>query len=323
MEEFDSAVKKYTSFLENEYVSAGLSLFLIVYASLVAPKLPDYIVNLFDYTFVKLLMFFLIVYISRKNATVAIIAAVAVLVSIMTLNKLKLGEQFKSINASNNCSCNKNTLRNNREFFGHVEELNGNRVEESNGNRVEESNGNRVEEGHNVGSVNGRIAGEVEYAMVESSNRTEEKHVTFKPEETHMEARNGLVEEARQAQVEEAKVNARYEEVRAKARVEEVRAEESLKQGRVEEAQLHAEEARKARVEEALLKTGSGSETEPTMEHPVAKLVEEVKQLASQANKTLTPEELKVLCKTVVDKYRNNEIVAYDNDNSVMYSEPF
>lgn len=97
MSAFDETVKKYTSFLDNEYVSAGLSIFLIIYAGMAAPKLPEYVARLFDYTLVKLLMFFLIVYISRKNATVAIIAAIAVMVSIMTLNRLKFGKELMEV----------------------------------------------------------------------------------------------------------------------------------------------------------------------------------------------------------------------------------
>jgi len=97
MSAFDETVKKYTSFLDNEYVSAGLSIFLIIYAGMAAPKLPGYVARLFDYTLVKLLMFFLIVYISRKNATVAIIAAIAVMVSIMTLNRLKFTEMMEVV----------------------------------------------------------------------------------------------------------------------------------------------------------------------------------------------------------------------------------
>jgi hypothetical protein len=97
MEVFDNKVKNYLSFLDNDYVSAGLSLFLILYAGMAAPKLPTYVAKLFDNVFVQLLMFFLIVYVSRKNPTVAIIAAVAVMVSLMTLNKIKFNQEMMSV----------------------------------------------------------------------------------------------------------------------------------------------------------------------------------------------------------------------------------
>lgn len=92
---FDNTVKGWLSFIDNnEYVTAVLTLFLILYASFAAPKLPMYILKLFDNPFVKLLIFFLIVYIARKNPTVAIIAAVALMVSIHALNKLKLDQSM-------------------------------------------------------------------------------------------------------------------------------------------------------------------------------------------------------------------------------------
>ena len=113
MEAFDNTVRDYTTWLDNPYVSGALTIFLIVYASMAAPKLPHYIAKLFDYTLFKLLMFFLIVYISKKNATVALIAAVALMVSIMTLDRLKVGAEMMTIVKGEgkkkvrlgNCSC--------------------------------------------------------------------------------------------------------------------------------------------------------------------------------------------------------------------------
>ncbi|AYV78282.1 MAG: hypothetical protein Edafosvirus8_32 [Edafosvirus sp.] len=96
-ETFDNTVKNSLSFLDNEYVSSALTIFLIVYASMVAPKLPNSIVKLFDYTLVKLLMFFLIAYVFRKNPTVAIIAAVGLLISLMTLNRYKVNKEIMAI----------------------------------------------------------------------------------------------------------------------------------------------------------------------------------------------------------------------------------
>lgn len=115
MQEFDNVVNKYTTFLDNPYIAGALTVFLIVYAGAAAPKLPSYIVKMFDYTLVKLLMFFLIVFVSRKNATVALVAAIALMVSIMTLNRLKFDQEMMAVvnneeQASrqfkvDNCSC--------------------------------------------------------------------------------------------------------------------------------------------------------------------------------------------------------------------------
>lgn len=94
MEAFDKTVEKFTPFLDNEYVTAGLSIFLIAYAGLAAPKLPESVAKLFDSQIVKFIMFFMIVYVSRRNATVAIIATIALMVSLMTLNKIKVGKEL-------------------------------------------------------------------------------------------------------------------------------------------------------------------------------------------------------------------------------------
>lgn len=104
MEEFDKFVKRNTTWLDNEYVSTSIILFLVVYASLVAPKLPNDIIKLFDYTIVKLLFFFSIVFISRKNASIALVASLALLMSVMVLNKVKF-EEMVSIGNSNICTC--------------------------------------------------------------------------------------------------------------------------------------------------------------------------------------------------------------------------
>jgi hypothetical protein len=83
---FDNQVDSYLSFLKNEYVAAALSLFLILYAGVIAPKLSPNVLSLFDNWIVQIAMFFAIVYISKQNASVALIAAVAVLVTLMVAN---------------------------------------------------------------------------------------------------------------------------------------------------------------------------------------------------------------------------------------------
>jgi hypothetical protein len=94
---FDEAVKKNLSFLDNEYVSAGLSLFLVLYAGLAAPKLPESVAKVFDNPIVKLGVFFIIVYLAKKNPTLALIASIGVAVSIMTLNTHKFNTEAMSV----------------------------------------------------------------------------------------------------------------------------------------------------------------------------------------------------------------------------------
>lgn len=102
METVDKHVNGLLSFVDNEYISAGLILFLILYASLAAPKLPSQAVKYFDYTAVKLLMFFLIVYISKKNVTVAIVASLAVMATAVAINQIKFNKEMLTVVKNNN-----------------------------------------------------------------------------------------------------------------------------------------------------------------------------------------------------------------------------
>jgi hypothetical protein len=83
----DKTVDDYVGiFLNDEYVKAAISLFLILYAGVIAPKLPSSILKWFDNWAIQIALFFAIVYISNKNATIALIASVAVLVTLMVAN---------------------------------------------------------------------------------------------------------------------------------------------------------------------------------------------------------------------------------------------
>lgn len=92
MESFDNAVRRYTTLLDDPYVSGMVVTFLIAYTGLAAPKLPQYITKLFDYTVTKFFLFFMIVYIVKRSATVALVSSIALLIIILALNNLKIGK---------------------------------------------------------------------------------------------------------------------------------------------------------------------------------------------------------------------------------------
>ena len=83
----DNTVKPYLSFLDNKYVSSSLLIVLIAYAGLAAPKLPYEYAKLFNNVFVKIIFFFLVIYIAQRNVAVALIISVAFVVSLMALNR--------------------------------------------------------------------------------------------------------------------------------------------------------------------------------------------------------------------------------------------
>jgi hypothetical protein len=87
MNNFDKTVSKSLSFLDNQYISTALIVLLISYSSLAAPKLPEKVIRIFDYTIVKILVFFLIAFWANKNPTVSILIAVALIVTLQILSK--------------------------------------------------------------------------------------------------------------------------------------------------------------------------------------------------------------------------------------------
>jgi hypothetical protein len=88
LQTFDNTVNGWLSYVDsNEYVSSALAVFLILYAGFAAPKLPEYIARLFESSIFKFLIIFLIAYSARSNPTIALIAAIGLIVSLQTLNR--------------------------------------------------------------------------------------------------------------------------------------------------------------------------------------------------------------------------------------------
>src|SRR5580658_1248691 len=94
---FDDSFNKNLSFLQNQYVSAAIYLFLILFASLVAPKLPESVTKYLDIdrhpilgSVLRLLAFFLILYLYKFDASVSLIVAIAMLVVLQTLSRHKI-----------------------------------------------------------------------------------------------------------------------------------------------------------------------------------------------------------------------------------------
>ena len=80
----DSVLK---SIYSNKVASAVIGLFLVLYAGLAAPKLPRSISKLFGNKVIKIVILFFVAYMSSRNTSISIIAAVALAVSIQTLSR--------------------------------------------------------------------------------------------------------------------------------------------------------------------------------------------------------------------------------------------
>jgi hypothetical protein len=91
MEGFSASLDNFVNDLgikSNPYVTAIIAVFAIAYAGIVAPKLPEPIANLMDYTIVRIIILFLIAYMANTNPTAALMIAIAFLVSMNTLTNL-------------------------------------------------------------------------------------------------------------------------------------------------------------------------------------------------------------------------------------------
>ena len=76
--------------LQNNYVCWGLRIVLVLYAAMVAPNLNREVANIFDNVVIRLVVACLIVFLSFHDTTLAILLAIAFVVSIQTLNKHKV-----------------------------------------------------------------------------------------------------------------------------------------------------------------------------------------------------------------------------------------
>jgi hypothetical protein len=93
-QKIDKTISGYLKVLDNQYVSTAITLALILYAGVAAPKLPESMAKLLDNSIVKLLLFILIAFIAKKNITIAIVAAIGVMVTLQTLTRHRVNNQM-------------------------------------------------------------------------------------------------------------------------------------------------------------------------------------------------------------------------------------
>ncbi len=91
-----SATRSLQNFLDNPYVSTTLGIALVLYGSLAAPQLPPYFARLFQNPIVRVVVLFLIAYMSTKNYAVALISAVALTLTLQTLNRYEFDDRLVS-----------------------------------------------------------------------------------------------------------------------------------------------------------------------------------------------------------------------------------
>ena len=94
MSEINAVVKQFETILnrtlDNVYISTGLKVFIGLYAAFAAPKIPATLVNLFDNILVRIGIAFVIVLMATKDASLALLTAVAFIMTLQTANQQRL-----------------------------------------------------------------------------------------------------------------------------------------------------------------------------------------------------------------------------------------
>jgi len=93
---------KAMDFLDNKYVKAVLYIILILYASIIAPKLPNWIMPYLEEPFVKIFIVLLIGLLATKDPTAAIIATIGVTVTYLFIKDYKFSNIIKNIDYDEN-----------------------------------------------------------------------------------------------------------------------------------------------------------------------------------------------------------------------------
>ncbi|MFZ4702426.1 MAG: alpha-L-fucosidase, partial [Candidatus Methylumidiphilus sp.] len=90
--------KNIGSIMEHKYVRVALYFFLVLYASLAAPSLPQEATKLFNNDIFRILVFFVIAYYgSNGDVGIAILIAVGYIISIITINKYSTNKSILTL----------------------------------------------------------------------------------------------------------------------------------------------------------------------------------------------------------------------------------
>lgn len=98
---FENAVKSTETVLNrtlsNEYILTTIKVFLGLYAAFAAPKLPPSILGLFDNILFRIVVAFSIIMIATREPGIALMLAIAFIITLQTANKLRLMDGSLSV----------------------------------------------------------------------------------------------------------------------------------------------------------------------------------------------------------------------------------
>ncbi len=90
--------------LSNKYVSTTIKVLIALYAAFAAPQLPKGVALVFDNSLVRIAVAILIVYLATKDSSMAILLALAFILTLQTANKYKLIDTSRSVSAPGSLS---------------------------------------------------------------------------------------------------------------------------------------------------------------------------------------------------------------------------
>jgi len=91
---FDQVSRLLQTALSNNYISAGLTLFLALYAGMAKPQLPEFVAQLFENPVFRMAILALVVYMSTRDLRMAIMVAVAFTLTMNLVNEQRISEGF-------------------------------------------------------------------------------------------------------------------------------------------------------------------------------------------------------------------------------------
>jgi len=83
--------------LENQYVAGALKLFLILYASMIAPKLPMFMEDALRNIVIKIIILFLIIYTGAKDPMLSLLIAIGFVLSMHALRQAETVETVSQL----------------------------------------------------------------------------------------------------------------------------------------------------------------------------------------------------------------------------------
>ncbi len=96
--------------LDNKYVSTMIIFFLVIYISLLSHPLPKFVRDLFNNTLFRIFVLFLVVIRGNKDPKMAIMIAIAFVLTLDYMYVMDAKEAFQSIEHMTNVSTQSNQL---------------------------------------------------------------------------------------------------------------------------------------------------------------------------------------------------------------------